>query len=342
MSKPLAVIIILIFLTSACGPAVTVVPPTVTMLPRPTMLPTASPDTISMLPTATHSPTVVAAIPGSPTPTTNYTRFHGPYFGQTKPGSSPTIFARELISGELHTPPVFTPDGSEAYWGMQGEGIYMTRLENGYWTRPERVTFSASMTDYRDPFLAPSGERLFFLSKDIIPNSELPEKENIWFVERTATGWGEPAPVSEEINSHELHWQVSVNNNGDLYFTSRNTGCEDLYFSRYVDGQYITPERLSASVNTDDLCETTPYIAPDGSYLIFSRWDRNNSNAPSRLYISYAINAGGWTQAVLIPRIWYGLCPLVSPDGMYLFFLSSPESVSWMTTEFIEELKPSG
>ncbi len=267
-------------------------------------------------------------------------QFGGSYFEHTKPGSTPTIFAPEMINGEVHASPVFSPDGREVYWGITDKGIYTSRFENGEWTRPETITFSSSTTDYRDPFLTPSGDRLFFISKGTLPNSNLPEKENIWFVERTGASWGEPQPLNEEINSHELHWQISVNRNGDLYFTSRNTGCEDIYFSHYLDGQYLKPERLSASINTDDLCETTPYIAPDGSYLIFSRWDLNNSDEPQRLYISYADQNDGWTQARLIEQVSYGLCPIVSPDGQYLFFLSSPQSVSWMSAGFIEALRP--
>lgn len=279
-------------------------------------------------------PPAAAAVPA------NSTGLSGPYLGQQTPGSSPVRFASALIKGNLHTSPTFTPDGKEAYWSMQGAQIYTTRLENGYWTQPEPVAFSASMTDYRDPFISPSGDRLFFLSKGEIPNSGLPEKENIWYVERTGSAWGEPQPLGVEVNSLELHWQVSVNSLGDIYFTSRNTGCEDIYFSRYLDGRYAKPERLGEAVNTDDLCETTPYIAPDGSYLIFSRWDLNNGNSPTRLYISYAGQDGGWTKAVLIEQVAYGLCPLVSPDGKYLFFLSSPQGVSWMSTEVVERLEP--
>ena len=305
------------------------------------VLPTATPVITSILPTATLPPVVISPITGSPSPTlpTSLTRLSGPYLGQTPPGSSPTVFASEMIYGELHTPPVFSADGSQAYWGMQGQFIYMTRLESGFWTRPEKVAFSPSMTDYRDPFLAPSGDRLYFLSKGVIPGSDLPEKENIWFVKRMGTGWGAPQPLSIEINSYNLHWQVSINNNMDLYFTSRNSAGDDIYFSRYLDGQYVTPVKLGDTVNTVDLDETTPFIAPDGSYLIFSRI-RDNGNGPIRLYISYADSDGGWTEAVLIEPIRYGLCPLVSPDGLYLFFLSSPRNVSWMSTGFIEQLKP--
>ena len=314
-----------------------------------TLLPSVTPVAASVLPTATPMitsilpPVVISPITGSPSPTlpTNLTRLSGPYLGQTPPGSSPTVFASEIIYGELHTPPVFSADGSHAYWGMQGQFIYMTRLEGGFWTRPEKVAVSPSMTDYRDPFLAPSGDRLYFLSKGVIPGSDLLEKENIWFVDRMGTGWGEPQPLGKEVNSFNLHWQVSVNNNRDLYFTSRNSAGEDIYFSRYLDGQYVTPEKLGDTVNTVDVDETTPFIAPDGSYLIFSRI-RDNGNGPIRLYISYADSDGGWTEAVLIEQIRYGLCPLVSPDGLYLFFLNSPRSVSWMSTGFIEQLKPDG
>lgn len=319
-----------------------------TALPSPisvakSALPTATPVTESMLPTSTQPPVVISSIAASPSPTlpTSLTRLTGPYLGQIPPGSSPTVFASEMIYGELHTPPVFSADGSHAYWGMQGQFIYTTRLENGFWTRPEKVAFSPSMTDYRDPFLAPQGDRLYFLSKGVLPGSELPEKENIWFVERKETGWGEPQPLSKEVNSFSLHWQVSVNNNRDLYFTSRDSVGEDIYFSRYLDGQYVTPEKLGDTVNTVELDETTPYIAPDGSYLIFTRIV-DNGNGPIRLYISYADSDGGWTEAVLIEQIRYGLCPLVSPDGLYLFLLNSPRSVSWMSTGFIEQLKPDG
>ncbi len=44
--------------------------------------------------------------------------------------------------------------------------------------------------------------------------------------------------------------------------------------------------------------------------------------------------------AALIASVGYCLCPVASPDGKYMFFLSSPQSVSWVTTDFLTELKP--
>lgn len=257
------------------------------------------------------------------------------YLGQPTPGPYPKRFAPAVIKGDLHTAPVFSPDGTEIYWAMQGEKIFRVRLENGQWTQPESVVFSTSMTDYRDPFISPSGDRLFFLSRGKLPGSALPEKENIWFVERTAAGWGQPQPLSETVNSLELHWQVSVAANGNLYFTSPPFS-GDIHVSRYVNGEYARPEKLGDGVNSE-IDENTPYVAPDESYIIFARFKTTSSNP--QLYISYADKDGRWGKAVLIDNIGYGLCPVVSPDGKYLFFLSSPQSVSWMSAEFIHDLK---
>jgi hypothetical protein len=275
--------------------------------------------------------------PAAPTPAS--TELSGPYLGQRLPGPVPERFAYGVIQGELHTSPVFTPDGSRVYWALQGATILSSALEDGSWTEPENVVFSASMTDYRDPFVTPSGDRLFFLSKGRLPGSKLPEKENIWFAPSSGEGWGEPRPLSEKVNALTMHWQLSVAANGDLYFSSGEPeGIGDIYESKARDGHYGTPVKLSAPVNTKQV-ELTPYVAPDEDYLIFSRLADPNDTTP-KLYISFADPDGGWGKPALVEAVSYGISPSVSPDGKYLFFLSSPTSVSWMTTDFIEDLRP--
>ncbi len=310
--------ILLIVLACSCGPAGTALAPTITVAPDPTLPPTAAP-----------APTVA-------TPPANSTGLSGPYLGQQAPGASPVRFAAAFIKGELHTPPVFMPDGSELYWSQELK-IYRMRLKDGYWTRPESVAFSASITDYRDPSISLSGDKLFFLTRGTLPNSQLPEKQNLWFVERVGDGWGEPQPLGEEVNVMKLHWLVSVAANGNLYYGTIYDGVEDIYRSRYVDGQYIQAERLTAPINTDQM-DVTPFIAPDESYLLFARL-KDGTSTP-RLYISYVDQNGEWGEPIMIDAVPYGLCPVVSPDGKYLFFLSSSSSVSWMSADFIEEMRP--
>ena len=67
------------------------------------------------------------------------------------------------------------------------------------------------------------------------------------------------------------------------------------------------------------------------------------------LYISYKMSNGKWTSPkdlgteINSPGI-YDLCPKVSPNGKYLFFISrrnGPDfQVFWADAKFIEELKP--
>lgn len=263
-------------------------------------------------------------------------QYNDSYLGQSPPGATPTRFMPGLINGPLHSSVFFTPDGNEAYWANQSGEIFAVKFENGQWSQPQKVVLSSNLTNWRDPFISPSGDKFFFLSSGRLPNSSLPRKENVWYAERTGAGWGEPQPLSEEINSYDLHWQVSVAANGDIFFTSPPFE-GDIMVSKCVDGKYVKAEKLSNSINTD-LTETTPYIAPDESYIIFARLV--DSQSSPLLFISFAEGTGGWTEAVRISQIWYGLCPVVSPDGKYLFFLSSPQSVSWMSTGFIQELKP--
>jgi hypothetical protein len=316
---------LLSLLTAGCGGAGSTATPAASLQP-----PTAAPGTA--VPTAgTTTPVPTAAA-------TTGTTLRTAYLGQPPPGTFPLRFAPTIIRGELHTPPVFMPDGTEAYWSRQTPDIQVTRLVDGRWTDPESVAFSASLTDYRDPFISPEGDRLYFLSLGRLPGATGPEKENIWYVERAGDGWGEPRPVDDAVNALLTHWQVSVADNRDLYFASADQApLGDLYVSRYVDGDYVTPERLPDSINTDEL-EITPYIAPDGRYLLFSRTPDERSSP--RLYVSRADAAGTWEEPALIGQVPYGLCPIVSPDGEYLFFLSSSRGVSWMATTAIEELRP--
>jgi len=266
-----------------------------------------------------------------------FPKLTGPYLGQKPPGLKPEIFARGILpSSKYHTTPVFTPDGKEVYWKMQGrKTISMMKMENGVWSTPSEIKLSLKLNDFRDPCISPDGKKIFFLSIGKLPYQK-EEKENIWFAERKSDGWGEPQPLGEEINSHELHWQVSVASNGNLYFTSRNSGIEDIYCSRYIKGEYQTPERLSGNINTDKMCETTPYIDPDEKYLIFFRWDFYQEGKKN-LYISFRNKDGSWCTAKNIINN-YGVSPQVSHDKKYLFYLGPENGVYWVSASIIENL----
>ncbi len=123
---------------------------------------------------------------------------------------------------------------------------------------------------------------------------------------------------SGALNDLDLHWQFSVAANGNIYFASNG----NIYVSAFSKGMYATPVKLDTAINTS-LSECTPWVSPDEQMLIFAR---SNGDKPD-LFISHRDAAGKWKKAVALGHgvntEHHEMCPRISPDGKYLFFLSS-------------------
>ncbi len=250
----------------------------------------------------------------------------GPYLGQTPPGRTLQRFALGIIPPWFHAEVTISPDGQEVFWAEQG-GIRFSRQVNGRWTTPQRASFSqpSSVLRYDDvPVVAPDNRRLFFLSQRPIGYAS-PNDENIWYVERTTAGWSEPVPLPQVVNSvPEIHWQVSVANNGTVYFS----GSDKIYVSRYANGTYGAPEPLEA-INAFGrvIC---PFIAPDESFLIFTRLHQ----FVGTLYISFRNANGQWLEPQALSGI-PGPTSFVSRDGRYLF-----AAHHWISASVLDDLRP--
>jgi ankyrin repeat protein len=278
----------------------------------------------------------------------------GEYLGQKKPGSQPELFAPGIVSSRfgLHCPAIFSPDGREVYWslmiapragGYSTDRLLVSRLQDGRWTYPQIAPFTGEGKDADVPFFTPDGQRLYFMSRRPLPGTDKPSGEHIWFMVRQGDGWSETRPVDEALNSLPHHWQFSLDKDYNLYFATTIAGGQgknDIYCSKYVDGRYQEPKNLGGPINTAD-GEEMPFIAPDGSYLLFMR--------EFDLWVSFRGKDGSWSEPVNLgakinsPEM--DLCPQVSTDGNYLFFLSRRGGEShtwWVETKTIEALKPKG
>ena len=262
------------------------------------------------------------------------------YFGNDSlPGSEPEPFGLGWFTGGFHSAPVFTPDGKTVWWAGRyaTETIYTSRYENGSWTDQETVSFSDSIKSYRDPFISPDGLKFYFISTAPIPGQDDSGKENLWMMEWTSTGWQEPQPLPDSVNSYLLHWTISVASNYDLYFAATIDGNPDIFKSAFQEGAYHEPVPLGYPVNSEEL-EFTPNIAPDQSYLLFGRAKDNKS--PTQLYISYAQD-DGWSEPIQVENVDSCISPIVTPDRQYVIYLRSASQLEWRDTSFIDELKPS-
>jgi hypothetical protein len=256
----------------------------------------------------------------------------GPYLGQKPPGMTPEIFAPGIIStGYDERIAVFAPGGRELYYALWGapHGVVLHMREiNGRWTKPEVAPFSGL---YQGDFnMSADGNRIVFSSNSPFAGVGKPQDNYYsWIVERTATGWGKPQPFAPMINSPaSFAGCPTIADNGNLYFFSDRfggVGCEDIWMSRLINGNYEEPQNLGESINSEDF-ENDPFIAPDESYIIFTRIDKQRKG-DADLFIGFRRSDGTWIKAInmgyRINSKGWEFCPTVSPDGKYFFFTST-------------------
>jgi ankyrin repeat protein len=281
-----------------------------------------------------------------------FPELRGDFLGQKPPGDAPELFAPGIISSiwGLHSTAVFSPDGNEVYWApmmtFPGEvysrgGLLVMKRAKGRWTPPAWASFSGPRGEDDVPFFSSDGKRLYFISRRALPGETQEGSEKIWFADRTSSGWAEPKPLDPNVNSVNMHWEFSLDRKGNLYFAGRppdSLGASDIYLARSSGGKYEKPVNLGDPFNTAEI-EDTPFIAPDGSYLLFSR--------QFDLWVSFRGPNGAWSTPVnLGPEInspSIELCPIVTADGKYLFFLSRRGGEShayWVRAGIIEKLRP--
>lgn len=256
----------------------------------------------------------------------------GPYLGQDPPGKRAEMFAPGIIStGHDERIAAFTPDGKELYYALWGapHGVILHIKEvNGRWTRPEVAPFSGR---YGGDFtMSSDGNKIVFSSNSPFSGAGEPQGDHYsWIVEKTENGWGEPVPYGPLINSPESFAGCpTIADNGNLYFYSDRTGGlgnDDIWVSKRADRSYQGPENLGDSINSEHY-DLDPFIAPDESYIIFARIDKER-RGDADLFIGFRRDDGTWTDAMnmgdRINSEGWEFCPTVSPDGKYLFFTST-------------------
>jgi len=265
----------------------------------------------------------------------------GPYFGQKPPGKAAEPFGLAIpgLHQNLHSALIFSPDGKEAYWKPgwnPREPIYLSKIENGLWSAPAVASFSAPDQGDDSPFISPDGQKLYFLSQRTERGQEI-----IWVMSRTQESWSEPKPLPITVESRRMHWQLSVDRDLNIFFgvgeVVEGEVIGDIYCSKYEHGQYGPTEKLGPAVNKAGEYNYSPFISPDGSYLLFTR-----SQQPAKLYISYPKKDGTWTPGRDLSEIIQspsGLNPFVTADGKYLFFVVGGR-IHWAAAGFIEDPRP--
>jgi len=251
-----------------------------------------------------------------------FPELRGSYMGQKPPGDVPEPFAPGIVMAHygVHSSVAFAPDGLSAFWRIAippresayGSGRTLTsRVENGRWSHPARP----DNVDGDVPFFSPDGDRLYFISSEPVVEGA-GDKENIWFVERTTDGWTDPTPFDPVVNSVPIHWQFSVDRDGTFYIGS---GDGRIFVARRSGGSYEPPVDFRELHENESVEGGSPFISPDGDYLIFSK--------EKDLHVTFRRTDGSWSEAANmgeeINSEGFDNCPMVTPDGLYLIYNTS-------------------
>ena len=148
---------------------------------------------------------------------------------------------------------------------------------------------------------------------------------NIWRVDRTATGWGEPQRLPDVVNSNNSIYSPSVVGDGSIYFmqpTGSGTRFH-LFRAQRTGGAYAPP--VAVPIATDTATgDYDPAVARDESFMVFSS-SRLREKGTS-LFIAFRRN-GTWDTPAFMGDVvsepgGNNIEARLSPDNRTLYFSS--------------------
>lgn len=270
------------------------------------------------------------------------------YLGQKSPEYYPEKFADGIISsGKGESGPVFSPGGNELFFTGYDSQKYIYYINymkktNGVWSERMPAPFS----DYKNgsseavPCFTPDGKRIYYSSNRKGGFGKL----DIWYVDKTDTGWGSPVNAGDIINSAGNDDFPFISGDGSLYFNSDREKVEwdyDIFYAKCHDGKYSIATNLGDSVNSSswDAC---PTIVNDK--LIF--WSKRSGGfGKGDIYFS-RISGDSFGKAELMSANYnsssseFGL--VLSPDKKYFFFSRGDGDINskiyWVDAEALNYL----
>ena len=176
------------------------------------------------------------------------------------------LFSDDLNSRLNDGPVTFSRNGDTIYFSrnlmVEGNmrsasgirnrlGIFYAVLEGEKWTNIRELRFNNDSYNVTTPYLSPDHKRLYFASDkpDGYGGSDL------YYCNWNETYWSNPINLGPVINTPGNEAFPFVNQNGELFFSSDShpgLGKKDIFFSKFVETEWIEPVRLDAPINSPD------------------------------------------------------------------------------------------
>lgn len=234
---------------------------------------------------------------------------------------APTVFTRAYGLTE-------SPDGKIRVFAKEERDythLYeMRKQADGSWSDPVQLEFPARIKLTTPSFSHSDGALYYASDADIFERGQ--RDANLWRVEPTEDGWGEPKPLDPSINTGADQLNPAMGKDGRLYFTDNgydSSGAHDIFMAERGgadDGEW-TITAMPDGFNSGR-AEAHLAVTPDGDRLFFYS---HRSPKLGSVDIWTAERSGdGWQMPqnlgapVNTPGIDFG--PGLSGDGSILFF----------------------
>jgi len=280
-----------------------------------------------------------------------------PYFGQPVPSLTPERFAHGVVSTDaIELNGVFTPGLTEFFFARMLDGVntmFHSERVNGVWSAPRQLLLFPGQTRAAaaDMAVSPDGQELYFLGNHPAGVGAT----DTWRSRRVQGRWSPAEALPPPINTGANEVYPVVVGDGSLYFTSNRPGGlgpgSNLYRAqRLKDGSFGAPVLVPAPINSEFGIGDT-YVSPDETSMVLSS-SRPPSIGGSDLFVSFRRTGGGWSEPAHLGKPINSedtdFCPMVTPDGKYLFFsrrrgASWPEAtagdVYWVDVKVLEQFR---
>ena len=273
-----------------------------------------------------------------------------PFLTAELPTSRPIVFMPQWVPHDmlLHSG-IFSPDLSEFYFTVSDKhyrrfDVRRSEKRDGAWSDPEPAFFNSTYNEHGTSF-SPDGKTLYFSSTRPTGREDVADTWHLWRSEHIDGQWTTPVFVDIPNLRDRLVSHAVSDADGTLFFHAGTLDYSelDIYSSKLIDSEYQEAVKLPDTINTTGM-ECTPFIAPDGSYLLFER-------VPD-LYISFLDQRGRWQPArplsTAINTDGRGN-PYVTPDERFCVFAAGKEptpdevanwSIYWVSTEEVLKNRP--
>jgi hypothetical protein len=247
----------------------------------------------------------------------------------------PRIFSPGVISGPAHdSAPAFTPDGKTVFFGRSSAVaafLLISHKTDHGWSQPQIAPFSGQWLDM-EPSMAPDGSYLIFASNrpatrgskpvdgEMNGKSQPGEGSNLWRVDRSSAGWGEPVRLPDMINASGSTYSPSIAGDGTLYFMRPNSATHKFQLFE-SNAKYTEIHELTFSDGSET--DVDPAVARDRSFMVFG--SGRHAKKDIDLFITYRVKEG-WGDPIYlgdsINSPQSDAEPRLSPDNLTLYFSS--------------------